>query len=204
MSMAQWRINPVAMIAAAISLISVFLPWWGVYELVGIDTLTIARWPLWSPPGAATLRRIGGPISKAPLATLTANNVSQTFTTTTLIVLVLALLVAGLALAGGLTLLRKYLVLGLGLAVITPIIYGLAVAYVTSNWCIFSPACVTGALGATTFADGTTITWGFETGFYTFIVAIVVLALAILLNNSLARTTPIRKAQVSVPVATPS
>ena len=201
MSMASWRINPVAMIAAAIALISVFLPWWGVYELVGIDTLTIARWPLWSPPGAATLRRMGGPISKAPLATLTANQVSQTFTTSTLIVLVLALVVAGLSLAGGLTLLRKYLLIGLGLSIEAPIVYAFSVAYVTSNWCI-TILCVSGAVGAATLT-GTTFTWGFETGFYTFIVAIVVLALAILLNNSLARTTPIRK-EVSVPTATPS
>lgn len=197
MSIASWRFNPIAMIAAAIALISVFLPWWGVYELVGIDTLTIARWPLWSPPGAATLRRIGGPISKAPLATLTANSVSQTFTTSTLTVLVLALLVAGLALAGGLTLLRKYLFLGLGLAIITPVIYGITVAYVTSNWCI-TPLCVTGPVGTTTYA-GTILTWGFETGFYTFIVGIVVLGLAMMLNNSLARTTTIRKTEVSVP-----
>lgn len=189
------------MIAAAIALISVFLPWWGIYELVGIDTLTISRWPLWSPPGAATLRRIGGPISKAPLATLTANQVSQTFTTSTLIVLVLALVVAGLSLAGGLTLLRKYLLIGLGLSIVAPIIYAFSVSYVTSNWCI-TILCVSGAVGAATLT-GTTFTWGFETGFYTFIVAIVVLALAILLNNSLARTTPIRK-EVSVPTATPS
>ena len=189
------------MIAAAIALISVFLPWWGLYVLTGVGTLTFARWPLWSPPGAAALRKAGNPISRAPLATLTANTISQTFTTSTLVVLVLALVVAGLALAGGLTLLRKYLVIGLGLSIITPIIYAISVNYVTSNWCL-SPVCASGTVGMTTYG-GDPVTWGFETGFYTFIVAIVVLALAILLNNSLARTTPVRKAQVSVPAATP-
>lgn len=202
MNMASWRINPVAMIAAAIALISVFLPWWGLYVLTGVGTLTYARWPLWSPPSAAALRRIGTPISKAPLATLTANTISQNFATSTLVVLVLALVVAGLALAGGLTLLRKYLVIGLGLSIITPVIYAISVAYVTSNWCLLSPVCASGAVGTTTFS-GATVTWGFETGFYTFIVGIVVLGLAIMLNNSLARTTPIRRAEVSVPTSTP-
>jgi len=45
---------------------------------------------------------------------------------------------------------------------------------------------------------------GFETGFYIFIVGIVVFALSLVLNNSLARTTAIRRAEVSVLTSQPT
>jgi hypothetical protein len=39
---------------------------------------------------------------------------------------------------------------------------------------------------------------GFETGFYAFIAAIIVLALALFLNNSLARTTALHRSEIPV------
>lgn len=181
------------MISSAIALISVFLPWWGIYETVAGTTFLLRRWALWNPPGAGILRQLGRP------SLTSATTVSQTFTVSSLIILVLTLIVASLALAGSLTFVRRYLSIGLVLAVITPIVYAIAVSYVTTNYCLLSPFCINGPIGVATL--GTTMfTWGFETGFYTFILSIGILALSLFLNNSIAsaRTS---KASITVPAS---
>src|SRR5438046_1906253 len=197
MSTAYWRVNSLAIVGAAIALISIFLPWWGIYELVGSSVMLFAHWTLWSPPGSAALRRLGRPDS------LSTASISQTFIISSLIVLILALVAASLALAGGLTLVRKYLVAGLVVSILTPIAYTVTIAYVTSNHCLLFPISVSGPL-RTGPVYRTTYTWGFETGFYIFIVGIVVFALSLVLNNSLARTTAIRRAEVSVLTSQPT
>jgi len=121
-----------------------------------------------------------------------AASVAQTFSYSSLIILLLALVVASLALAGGLTLSRKYLLAGLAVSILTPIAYAISIAYITANYCL-TPVCASGIVGRGTFL-GTTFTWGFETGFYIFIAAIIVLLLAVSLNNSLARTTSMHRA----------
>ncbi|HYY91821.1 MAG TPA: hypothetical protein VE955_07515 [Candidatus Dormibacteraeota bacterium] len=181
MSSAYWRINPVSIIGAAIALISVILPWWGIYRIFGTSATQFARWALYNPPGTLALRHLGQPEQ------VSASTISQTFTVSSLLVLTLALVVAALALAGGLTLLRKYLVAGIALSILTLAGYAITIAYLTSNYCILSPLCASGPIGTATIF-GTTFTWGFETGFYFFLVALVVLALSLVLNNSLART----------------
>jgi hypothetical protein len=181
MSSAYWRINPVSIMGAAIALISVFLPWWGIYELFGSSATQIGHWALYNPPGTAALRRLGKPEA------LTAANISQTFTISSLLVLTLALVVAALALAGGLTLLRRYLIAGIVVSVVTLVTYTVTIAYITNNYCL-TPVCAAGPIGSATIF-GTTFTWGFETGFYFFTIVIVVLALSLILNNSLARSS---------------
>ena len=141
MSTVYWRINSVAMIGAAIALASVFLPWWGIYELLGFDTVSLARWALRSPPGSAALRRLGRPDS------LSTASISQTFTFSSLIVLILALVAASLALTGGLTLVRKYLAAGLVVSILTPVAYTITIAYVTSTYCLLFPLCASGPIG---------------------------------------------------------
>src|SRR5437867_13048152 len=98
MSTAYWRVNSLAIVGAAIALISVFLPWWGIYELVGSSVMPFAHWTLWSPPCSAALRRLSPPDS---LSTATT---AQTIIISSLIALILALVAASLALAGSLTL----------------------------------------------------------------------------------------------------
>src|SRR5207249_9827702 len=98
--------------------------------------------------------------------------------------------------AAALTLVRKYLVARLVISILTPIAYTVTIAYVTSSHCLLFPLSVSGPIG-TGAVFGTTYTWGFETGFYIFIVGIVIFALSLVLNNSLARTTAIRRAEVS-------
>jgi hypothetical protein len=194
MSTAYWRINPIAMISAAVALISLFLPWWGIYEYSSGALTFLRRWDLWNPFGTAILRTFGR------TTPTTATSISQTFSASSLVVLTLALVAAALALVGSLTLIRKYLVGGLFLSIVAPILYAVAISYVTYNSCL-TPQCASGPIGYATIFNGTIFTWGFETGFYIFIASAVVLALAIFLNNSLARTTVIRKAELSVPTS---
>ena len=196
MSTAYWRVNPVAMIGAAAALISLFLPWWGIYELFGNTSALLGHWTLYSPPGTGVFRKLGRPMP------LSAANISQTFAYASLIVLMLALVVASLAVAGGLTMHRKYLTTGLALSILTPIGYAISLAYITSNYCL-TLVCAAGPIGSGTFA-GTTFNWGFETGFYIFIASIVVLFLALVLNDSLARTTAIHRAEISAPTNQPT
>jgi len=192
MSTAYWRVNPVAMIGAAVALISVFLPWWGIYESsLGVLTF-FRRWTLWSPPGTTVLRAFGQP------RPVSATGLSQTFSASSLIVLTLALVAAALAVAGSLTLIRKYLVAGLFLSILTPIFYAASISYVTYNSCL-TPQCSSGPVGSATAFDGATFGWGFETGFYIFIISATVLALALFMNNSLARNSALQRAQVAVP-----
>ena len=47
--MIPWRINPVSILAAAISLIGAFLPWWG-FDVSGISINQEHRWTIWNPP----------------------------------------------------------------------------------------------------------------------------------------------------------
>ncbi len=104
----------------------------------------------------------------------------------------LVLVVAAFALAGGITLLRKSLVGGLMLSVLTPVVYAVGVTYVTANFCLLSPLCASGPVGTGT-VFGTTFIWGFETGFFIFVTAIVVLGLSVVLNNSLTKATTSRE-----------
>jgi hypothetical protein len=195
MSAAYWRINPVAMIGAAVAIISVFLPWWGIYELFASTSVLLGRWSLWNPPSSSALRRLSP--TRAPAA-----SISQTFAYSSLFVLVLVLVVASLALAGSLTLRRKYLIVGIGLSILTTIAYAIAISNVTTNYCL-TPLCASGPVGSASFA-GTTFTWGFETGFYIFIASTIVIVLGLVLNDSLARTTAVHHAEVSVPTSQPA
>ncbi|TMI49515.1 hypothetical protein E6H22_03330 [Candidatus Bathyarchaeota archaeon] len=95
--------------------------------------MLFAHWTLWSPPGSAALRRLGRPDS------LSTASISQTFIISSLIVLILALVAALLALAGGLTLVRKYLVAGLVVSILIPIAYTISIAYVTSSYYLLFP-----------------------------------------------------------------
>jgi hypothetical protein len=197
MSNSYWRINPIAMISAAAVLISLFLPWWGVYEPVAFGTL-VHRWTLWSPPGTAMLHNLGYRI------TLSAASTAQTFAYASLAILLLALVVASLALAGSLTMHRSYLIAGLALAILTPIAYIFSISYVTSNFCLNPlPSTCASVMGRASFG-GSVASWGFETGFYAFIAAALVLAVGLSLNNSLARTIAVRRAEVTVAVGQPA
>lgn len=201
MSAGYWRVNPVGMISAAVALISVFLPWWGISWPIGVGAVAYRRWDLWSPPSVGVIRNVGHAMSSS------AASIAQTFAYSSVLVLLFVLVVASLALAGSLTMNRALLTVGLGLSVLTPIVYLTGVSYLTSQYCIkptVSSSCATGIIGSALTIENFRFTWGFETGFYTFIAAIIVLGLGLYMNTSLARTVTSHRAEVAVPGSQPA
>src|ERR1700746_315970 len=155
LSIIQWKFNPVSIFAAAIALVGAFLPWWG-FDISGSGQPRV--WTIWNPPRFNT---------QVPGATA----VSWNFTISRISVLVLVLVATALAVVGSITLLRRYLIGGLVLSAFAPVVYAVAINYVTMNYC-FSRFCLSGPVGG---LPGLGVVWGFQVGFYVFLVAVLVL-----------------------------
>ncbi|HVH14863.1 MAG TPA: zinc ribbon domain-containing protein [Candidatus Angelobacter sp.] len=170
MSIIQWRLNPFSILAAAIALVGALLPWWG-FDLSGINSAQAHRWTLWNPPRFNT--QIPG-----------AASVSWNFTISSVSVLVLVLAATALVVVGSVTLLRRYLLGGLVLSALAPAVYAGAINYVTMNYCI-TPFCVSGPVGSESVsrAPGLGVAWGFQSGFYVFLAAVLVLLAGVLFNS---------------------
>src|SRR3989441_9834005 len=173
LSIIPWRINPVSILAAAISLIGAFLPWWG-FDVSGISINQAHRWTIWNPPRFNT-QVPGGPM------------VSWNFTVSSVSVLVLVLVATALVVVGSLTLLRRYLLGGLVLSALASVVYAVAINYITMNYCL-SPFCVSGPVGSESVSGipGLGVVWGFQSGFYTFLVAVLILVAGLLFNSRLS------------------
>jgi len=187
LSIIQWRLNPVSIFAAAIALVGAFLPWWG-FDLSGIGSAQAHRWTIWNPPRFNT--QVAG-----------AAAVSWNFTISSISVLVLVLVATALVVVGSITLLRRYLLGGLVLSVLAPVVYAVAINYVTMNYCL-SPLCVSGPVGRESVAgiSGLGVVWGFQSGFYIFLVAVLVLVAGLLFNSRLSGcliATGVMRTQIS-------
>src|SRR3989441_8008208 len=132
LSIISWKVNPVSILGAAMALIGAFLPWWG-FDVSGIISTQARRWTIWNPPRFNTQVPGGA-------------TVSWNFTISSVSVLVLVLVATALVVVGSLTLLRRYLVGGLVLSALSPVVYAIAINYVTMNYCL-SPFCVSGPVG---------------------------------------------------------
>jgi zinc-ribbon domain len=174
LSIIQWRINPVSIVAAALALVGAFLPWWG-FDLSGISSGQARRWTIWNPPRFNT--QVAG-----------AAAVSWNFTISSISVLVLVLVATSLVVVGSITLLRRYLVGGLVLSALAPVVYAVAINYVTMNYCL-SPFCVSGLVGSESISGlpRLGVVWGFQIGFYIFLVAVLVLIAGLILNSRLTK-----------------
>jgi hypothetical protein len=173
LSIIQWRLNPVSILAAAIALVGAFLPWWG-FDLSGINSAQAHRWTIWNPPRFNT--QVPG-----------AASVSWNFTISSILVLILVLVATALVVVGSITLLRQYLIGGLVLSALAPVVYAVAINYVTMNYCI-TPFCVSGPVGTESVsrAPGLGVAWGFQIGFYVFLAAALVLIAGLVFNSRLA------------------
>ena len=188
LSTIPWRINPVSILAAAISLIGAFLPWWG-FDVSGISINQAHRWTIWNPPRFNT-QVPGGAM------------VSWNFTISSVSVLVLVLVATALVVVGSLTLLRRYLLGGLVLSALAPVVYAVAINYVTMNYCL-SPFCVSGPVGVESVSRvaGLSVAWGFQSGFYVFLAAVVVLVAGLIVNSRLVGGI-VKSVTVRTPIST--
>ena len=130
------------------ALVGAFLPWWG-FDVSGIISNQAHRWTIWNPPRFNT--QVPG-----------AASVSWNFTISSVSVLVLVLVATALVVVGSITLLRRYLLGGLVLSALAPVVYAVAINYVTMNYCI-TPFCVSGPIGSESVsrAPGLSVAWGF-------------------------------------------
>ena len=188
LSTIPWRINPVSILVAAISLIGAFLPWWG-FDVSGISINQVRRWTIWNPPRFNTQVPGGA-------------TVSWNFTISSVSVLVLVLVATALVVVGSLTLLRRYLLGGLVLSALAPVVYAVAINYVTMNYCL-SPFCVSGPVGVESVSRvaGLSVAWGFQSGFYIFLAAVVVLVAGLIVNSRLAGGI-VKSVTVRTPIST--
>ena len=186
MSTTLWKINPVSILAAAIALVGAFLPWWG-FDVSGIISNQAHRWTIWNPPRLNT--QVAG-----------AAPVSWNFTISSVSVLVLVLVATALVVVGSITLLRRYLLGGLVLSALAPVVYAGAINYVTMNYCI-TPFCVSGPVGSESVsrAPGLSVAWGFQIGFYVFLAAVLVLIAGLVFNSRLERSQ-ITNGKTKIPV----
>jgi hypothetical protein len=183
----SWRVNPVSILAAAIALVGVFLPWWG-FDFSGIGSSQTHRWTIWNPP------RFNSQVPGA-------SAVSWNFTLSSVSVLILVLVATALVVVGSITLLRRYLLAGLVLSALAPVVYVVAIDYVTMNYCL-SPFCVSGPIGSESVlgAPRIGVAWGFQIGFYIFLAAVLVLIVGLVLNSRLSRGL-VTTGTVKAPVA---
>jgi hypothetical protein len=170
LSIIRWKFNPISIFAAAIALVGAFLPWWG-FDLSSSGQPRL--WTIWNPPRFNT--QVPG-----------AAAVSWNFTISSISVLVLVLVATALAVVGSITLLRRYLIGGLVLSAFAPVVYTIAINYVTMNYC-FSRFCFSGPVGSESVSGlpGLGVVWGFQIGFYVFLVAVLVLIAGLIFNSRL-------------------
>src|SRR5467141_2548067 len=173
LSIISWKVNPVSILGAAMALVGAFLPWWG-FDVSGISINQAHRWTIWNPPRFNTQVPGGA-------------TVSWSFTISSVSVLVLVLVATALVVVGSLTLLRLYLLGGFLLSALAPVVYAVAINYVTMNYCL-SPFCVSGPVGVESVSrvSGLSVAWGFQSGFYIFLIPVLVLIPGSLSNPRLA------------------
>jgi small neutral amino acid transporter SnatA (MarC family) len=150
------RINLISLLAGALALASVFLPWWGV-DASGFGSFVSPRWTLWNGPSTDSIFRG----STQPYPTLTSASP---------IIGALVVISALLALAGSFARNIRPLIGSFILNVLTPIAYLGVVSYAVTNSCNGQSNCLSGPFGTET-VFGITLSWGFQIGFYLYVVA---------------------------------
>lgn len=151
------RINLVSVLAGALAMASVFLPWWGM-DASGFGTTVSPRWTLWNAPSSDTIFR-GSSLQYSPLATYGP------------VIGAIVIISALLAFGGSFVRNARVLVASFILNVLTPIAYLGIVSYAVTTSCSGQGTCLSGPFGSQTFPFGITLSWGFQPGFYLYIIA---------------------------------
>ena len=150
------RINLIALLAGALALASLFLPWWGL-DASGFGSSVSPRWTLWNGPSMDSIFRG----STQPYPTLTSASP---------IIGAFVVISALLALGGSFTRNIRPLIGSFILSVLTPIAYLGVVSYAVTNSCNGQSNCLSGPFGTET-VFGIMLNWGFQIGFYLYLVA---------------------------------
>jgi hypothetical protein len=169
------KINLISILAGALALASVFLPWWGIDASVFGSSVS-PRWTLWNGPSTDSIFR----------------GLAQPYPTLTSISPVIGALVvisALLSLAGSFTRSTRPLTGSFILCVLTPIAYLGVVSYAVTNACSGQFNCLSGPFGTET-VSAITLTWGFQIGFYLYLVAGALTLVGLGFHRIFHKTTP--------------
>jgi len=176
------KVNLVSILAGTMVLISVFLPWWGVDGTAFGFSGSIVRWSLWSAPSLGD--------SSSSLTPAQAQTI-QTMGLLSVLVLGLSFITAAIAFMGSFAPNKQYLAVGFGGSILAIVLYAGAVSITLSNLCQGSSSCTSGPVGST-FANGASVSWGFQTGFYLFLVGAISMLFAIIFHQTFLRRPTIR------------
>jgi hypothetical protein len=168
------RINFVALLAAALSFVSVFLYWWGL-NTTGFISDSF-QWSLWSGPSRLYVN---------------SANSAQTLTNYSPLIGALVVGSAVLLLIGTIPRASRLLIVSSILSVLAPIVYAFLINYAVSSACSGMSNCISGPFGTETVTAGpftTTVTWGFQAGFYLEIVGAVLSIVAIAFQRTFLPT----------------
>jgi len=165
------RVNFLAVIAGILALVSILFPWWGI-TATGFGSSTSSMWGLF-----------GGPSQNPDINN--ASNFSNTITTYTPIILVLALLSTALAIAGSFTPRLRVLVGGLVTSIAALVGYAELIGYTASNNCQGN-GCISSSTGSETIF-AVTLTWGFQLGFYLFTGAPILILTGLVFHTTMTK-----------------
>jgi hypothetical protein len=171
------KINLISLLGGALALASVFLPWWGM-DASGLGSTVSARWTLWNAPTSDTIVR-GTSQQYSTLATYGP------------VIGAIVVISALLAFAGSFVRNARPLLASFILNVLTPIAYLGIVSYAVTNACSSQGNCLSGPFGSQTFPFGITLSWGFQIGFYLYIVAGAVTLIGVGFHRIFHRTTKV-------------
>ncbi|HWY27819.1 MAG TPA: zinc ribbon domain-containing protein [Candidatus Sulfotelmatobacter sp.] len=174
------KVNLVSILAGTLVLISVFLPWWGVDGTAFGFSGSIVSWSLWSQPFAGDTSSM----------TLAQANAVHTMGLLSVLVLGLVFITAAIGFLGSFAINKSYLAAAFSGAVLAIIVYAVAVSATISSLCQGSTGCISGPVGSA-FANGASVSWGFQTGFYLCLVGAVLVLFAIIFHQAFLRGTTI-------------
>jgi hypothetical protein len=169
------RVNLVSILGGTMTLISVFLTWWGISGSAFGFSESV-NWSLWGQPF------MGDPTSSQAIAQ--AEYTMGLFNVT---VLALVFITAALAFFGSFAANRGYLEMGFASSITTLVVYAAAVSYTISSTCQGASSCVSGPIGSTVLSDGTVVGWGFQSGFYLLLVGGIMLLFAVIFHQVFLR-----------------
>ena len=169
------KINLISILGGALALASVFLPWWGM-DASGFGATISPRWTLWNAPTSDTIFR-------------GSSQQYSALTTYGPVIGALVVISALLAFGGGFIRNSRPLVASFILNVLIPIAYLGIVSYAVTNACNGQGNCLSGPIGSQTFPFGIMLSWGFQLGFYLYLVAGTITLIGIGFHRVFHKTT---------------
>ena len=157
------------------TLISVFLTWWGISGSAYGFTASV-NWSLWGQP------YMGDPSSSQAIA-----QAEHTMGLLNVMILAFVFITAALAFLGSFDKSKVYLEMGFASSVTTLLVYTAAVSYTISSACQGTLSCISGPIGSTVTSYGTIVSWGFQPGFYLLLFGGIMTLFAIIFHHNFLR-----------------